>query len=45
MQEHVIACHREKSQTSPEHEVAVHVALDVNHEVAAAAASIPKRLA
>ena len=40
-----IAYCRKKSQTSPECEAAVNAALDINHEVTAAAASVPKRLA
>ena len=40
-----IAYYRKKSQTSPEHEAAVHAAPDVNHGVAAAAASVPTKLA
>ena len=33
-----IAYRRKKSRTSPEHEAADHATMDVNHEVAAAAA-------
>jgi hypothetical protein len=40
-----IAYYRKKSQTSAEHEAAVHDAPNVNHEVVAAAASVPKKLA
>ena len=36
-----IANRRKKSQISPKHEAAVHAAPDVNHEVAAATASVP----
>ena len=39
-----IAYHRKKSQISPEHKATINAVMDVSHEVAAATASVPRKL-